>query len=272
MLNANNSIANSANSTVNKTVGNPSNYPNTFKNSVGMEFVKIPAGSGLMGSLPTEWQRDENESPQHQVNIGYEFYLGKYEVTQDEYEKVTGTNPSTFKNCPRCPVETVSWNDAIDFIAKLNAKNDGYIYRLPSETEWEYAARAKSTTPFGIGDGNIVSSDQANFDGRHPFKDSPKGKYLERTAPVGNYQPNTFGLYDMHGNVWEWCEDIYQNNYNGLSTDGSANINLGNSNLRLLRGGAWVNIGNGVRSAVRVGLPPANRLDFNGFRVAITLK
>ena len=143
---------------------------------------------------------------------------------------------------------------------------------MPSEAEWEYAARARSTTPFGIGDGNILSSDQANFDGRHPFKDSPKGKYLERTAPVGNYQPNTFGLYDMHGNVWEWCEDIYQNNYNGLSTDGSANINLGNSTLRAIRGGAWVNIGNGVRSAVRLGLPPTNRLDFNGFRVAITLK
>lgn len=250
----------------------PSNLPNNFKNSIGMEFIKIPAGTFVMGSPSNEWQRDKSESPQREVVIGYEFYLGKYEVTQEEYEKIMGTNPSTFKNCPRCPVENVSWNDAKDFLAKLNAKNDGYDYRLPSEAEWEHAARAGTVTPFSIGDGNNLSSDQANFDGRNPFRDAPKGRYLERTTTVGSYPPNPFGLYDMNGNVWEWCEDIYQENYNGLGTDGSANLRLGNANARILRGGSWINIGNGLRSAVRLGNPINNRLSYNGFRVAVTIK
>ena len=250
----------------------PSNLPSNIKNSIGIEFVKIPSGIFTMGSPANEWQRDKNESPQRDVTIGHEFYLGKFEITQEEYEKVTGTNPSTFKNCPRCPVENVSWDDAKDFIAKLNAKNDGYEYRLPSEAEWEYASRAGTTTPFSIGDGNNLSSDLANFDGRHPFRNAQKGQYLERTTQVGSYPPNPFGLFDMNGNVWEWCEDIYQENYEGLSTDGSPNLSVGNSGIKILRGGAWVNIGNGMRSAVRLGNPSGNRLSYNGFRVAITIK
>ncbi|NJM53511.1 MAG: formylglycine-generating enzyme family protein [Blastocatellia bacterium] len=253
-------------------INTPSNLPNTFKNSIGMEFVKIPSGTFVMGSPTNEWQRDKSESPQREVSVGYEFYLGKFEVIQEEYQKIMGTNPSTFKDCPRCPVENVNWSDAKEFIAKLNAKNDGYEYRLPNEAEWEHAARAGTVTPFSIGDGNNLSSDLANFDGRNPFRDAPKGRYLERTTTVGSYPPNPFGLYDMNGNVWEWCEDIYQENYNGLSTDGSANLSLGNANARILRGGSWINIGNGLRSAVRLGLPPANRLSYNGFRVAVIIK
>lgn len=220
---------NSIGSAENKIVINPSsNLPNNIKNSIGMEFVKIPSGVFTMGSPANEWQRDKNESPQREVNIGNEFYLGKYEVTQEEYQKIMGINPSNFKDCPRCPVENINWNDAKEFIFKLNSLNDGYEYRLPSEAEWEFAARAGKTTPFTIGDGNNLSSDLANFDGRNPFRDAPKGKYLERTAFVGSYPPNPFGLYDMNGNVWEWCEDIYKENYEGLGKDGSANINSGN--------------------------------------------
>jgi formylglycine-generating enzyme required for sulfatase activity len=268
-LNANDANNLSAPKTLTAT---PSNKPHTFKNSTGMEFVKLPPGLFLMGSPANEWQRGNNESPQREVIINYEFYLGKYEVTQEEYEKVTGANPSTFKNCPRCPVENVSWHDAKDFIAKLNAKNDGYEYRLPSEAEWEYASRAGKSTPFSLGDGNNLSSDLANFDGRHPFRDAPKGRYLESTTAVGSYPPNPFGLFDLNGNVWEWCEDIYQENYEGLGTDGSANLSQGDSNSRILRGGGWVNIGNGVRSAVRLGMSSSTRLHYYGFRVAVSIK
>lgn len=250
----------------------PSNLPNAFKNQIGMEFVKIPPGKFLMGSPEDEWQRDKNESPQHEVIIDYEFYLGKYEVTQEEYQKVTGTNPSNFKDCPRCPVELISWNDAKDFIAKLNGQNDGYEYRLPSEAEWEYAARGGTTTLVGVGDGTDLSSAQANFDGNHPLRNAPKGKYLQRTNIVGSYQPNAFGLYDMHGNVWEWCEDIYQNTYEGLSVDGSPNEKPNELNLRVVRGGGWVNVGAGMRSAVRSGSLPTNRLNFNGLRVVAKLR
>lgn len=270
-VNKSDSIVNSGDKKVAVTA-TPSNLPTTFKNSVGMEFIKILPGKFVMGSPSDEWQRDKNESPQREVAINYEFYLGKYEVTQEEYQKVTGNNPSDFKNCPRCPVEMVSWNDAKEFIAKLNAQNDGYEYRLPTEAEWEYAARAGTNTAFSIGDGNNLSSEFANFDGNHPFKNASKGKYLQRTMPVSSYPPNPWGLFDMNGNVWEWCEDNYQNSYENLATDGSANTTAGNPSQKITRGGAWINIGNGVRSAVRLGLLETTRLGYNGFRVAVVAK
>jgi formylglycine-generating enzyme required for sulfatase activity len=253
-------------SNMSKTSGNPQ----TFKNSIGMEFVKIPSGSFMMGSPTSEKDRWDNESPQHKVTINYEFYLGKYEVTQEEYEKVMGTNPSSFKNCPRCPVEQVSWNDAQEFIKKLNAKKDGYEYRLPSEAEWEYAARGgKEGKVFGVGDGNNLSSEEANFDGNYPYGNASKGKYLAKTVNVGSYKPNDFGLYDMHGNVWEWVADIYNKDYNGLSVGGSANMSVGDSSLRVLRGGSWNNDGLVCRSAFRFWVAPDFRYYDLGFRVAV---
>jgi formylglycine-generating enzyme required for sulfatase activity len=261
----------SPNNLVNKLANQPSSSPtgNTIKNSIGMEFVKIPAGSFMMGSPTSEKDRSDDEGPQRRVTINYEFYLGKYEVTQEEYEKVMGTNPSNFKNCPRCPVEQVSWNDAKSFIQKLNAKNDGYEYRLPSEAEWEYAARGGTTTPFGIGNGNSLSSEQANFDGNYPYGNAPKGKDLQKTVNVGSYQANAFGLFDMHGNVWEWCEDIWKDNYSGLSADGSANVSVGDSSLRVLRGGSWYGDGHLLRSAVRLRNAPADRYFDYGFRLVL---
>ncbi len=250
-----------------------SNNPDTFKNSIGMEFVKIPSGSFTMGSPTSETYSRDNERPQHRVTIEYEFYLGKYEVTQEEYEKVTGTNPSNFKNCPKCPVESVTWKEANEFIKKLNTKNDGYEYRLPSEAEWEYAARGgKEGQVFGIGDGNNLSSSQANFDGNDPYGNAAKGNYLIKTVNVGSYQPNAFGLYDMHGNVWEWCEDIYKDSYSGLSANGSANMSGKDSDSRVLRGGSWVNYGILVRSAVRNWNSPDNRNYYSGFRVAVRVR
>ena len=258
---------------------------NTFKNSIGMEFVKIPSGSFMMGSgiaerqeafrVAKRWSWDatlewfKDEGPIRKVIIGYEFYLGKYEVTQEEYEKVMETNPSRFEGCPKCPVENVNWNDAKDFIRKLNSENDGYEYRLPSEAEWEYAARGgKEGQAFGIGDGKNLSSEQANFNGNYPYGNALKGKYLQKTVPIGSYQPNPFGLYDMHGNLNEWCEDIYADSYSNLSADGSANVTIGDSKMRVLRGGAWLNIISFARSATRrLRYDPDERNDVVGFRI-----
>lgn len=243
--------------------------PETFTNSIGMEFVKIPSGSFMMGSPTSESGRDSDEGPPQRVRINYDFYLGKYEVTQEQYQAVMRTNPSYFKNCPKCPVDSISWNDAKEFIKKLNAKNAGYEYRLPSEAEWEYAARAGKDTPFGIGDGSNLSSSQANFNGNYPYGNAPKGPYLEKTAPVGSYQPNEWGLYDMSGNVWEWCEDIYKDSYSGLSADGSANMSVGDLSYRVLRGSSWFNYGFVLRSATanrKRNVPDARNYD-DGFRL-----
>jgi formylglycine-generating enzyme required for sulfatase activity len=177
-----------------------------------------------------------------------------------------GDNPSYFKDCgANCPVEQVSWDDIQIFLKRLNSRDSQSQYRLPSEAEWEYAARAGTTTAFAFGDS--LNSSQANFDGNYPYGNAPKGKYLQKTINVGSYQPNAFGLYDMHGNVWEWVQDIYKNNYSEVSADGSANVSVGDLSMRVLRGGSWLNYGNGCRSASRFGDAPATRYADYGFRL-----
>jgi formylglycine-generating enzyme required for sulfatase activity len=241
------------------------NIPKTFKNPVGMEFVLVPAGTFMMGSPTSEKSRRDDET-QHRVTISKDFYLGKYEVTQEEYEKVMEKNPSYFKNCPRCPVEQVSWGDAQEFIKKLNAKGEG-TYRLPTEAEWEYAARAGTTTPFGVGDGNNLSSSQANFDGNYPYGNGAKGKYLGKTAAVGSYSANSWGLYDMHGNVWEWCAD-WDGEYSSSAQTDPAGPSSGSG--RVIRGGSWSSIGMYLRSAFRNRNTPSNGYNHIGFRVLRT--
>jgi len=238
-----------------------------MKNDIGMEFSWIPSGSFMMGSPNSEADRLQEEGPQRLVTMARGFWMGRYEVTQGQYEAVMGTNPSGFKTCGKdCPVEQVSWNDAKEFISKLNARNDGFVYSLPSEAEWEYAARAGTTTAFAFGDS--LSSTQANFDGNYPYGNAPKGPNLERTTKVGSYRPNAWGLYDMHGNVREWVEDIYnKDGYAGLPTDGSANTLRGDSSFRVLRGGPWGTFGGGSRSAYRLWDSPTLRLNYGGFRV-----
>lgn len=241
------------------------------KNSLGMELVYIPSGSFMMGSHTDEKWRADNEGPQHSVTIGYDFWIGKYEVTQEEYKAVMAVNPSGFKNCQRCPVDQVSWDDAKKYIQKLNARNDGYEYRLPTEAEWEYAARSGTTTIFAFG--NSLSSSQANFNGNFPYGNVSEGEYKKRTVPVGSYKPNAWGLYDMHGNVYEWVEDIYnESGYKGLPTDGSANINKGDSTERVLRGGSWDDDGYFLRSAYRNLASTSDRFNIFGFRVVARLK
>ena len=203
-------------------------------NGVTLEMVKIPGGRFLMGSPETEAGREDDEGPQHYVDVP-EFFMGKYPVTQAEWEAVMGNNPSYFKGANR-PVENVSWNDATEFCQKLS-QITGKKYSLPSESQWEYACRAGTTTPFSFG--KTITSELVNFNGNYTYADAAKGKYRKETTDVGIFPPNAFGLYDMHGNVWEWCQDVWHSNYNGAPTDGNAWETGGDSNYRLLRGGSW---------------------------------
>jgi formylglycine-generating enzyme required for sulfatase activity len=232
----------------------------TFRNRQGIDFVLLPSGDFMMGSNDYN-----NEKPVHKVTISQPFYMGKYEVTQAQWQAVMGSNPSKFNTCADCPVEQVSWNDAQEFIKKLNAQNDGYTYRLPSEAEWEYAARAGTTTAFAFG--NSLDSTQANFDGNYPYGGAAKGVYRQKTTSVGEFAPNAWGLYDMHGNVWEWVEDIYKDSYANLPTDGSANVSRGDSSFRVLRGGSWSVFGLVCRSAFRYWVAPDFRLSSFGLRL-----
>ena len=215
------STANTANTTVTKG--------EERKNSIGMEFVSIPAGSFEMGSTA-----NDDEKPVHTVKISQGFLMGKYEVTRGQWEGVMGNNPRSFIKCGKdCPVEDVSWDDAKEFIAKLNAKNDGFVYSLPSEAQWEYAARAGT-----MGDyyGNL---DDIAWYGNN------SGSTMH---PVGKKQPNAFGLYDMSGNVWEWCEDWYGIYSGGNQTDPKG---ASSGEYRVFRGGGSNDLGAYSRSAYR---------------------
>ena len=215
-----------------------------------------------MGSPDSEAERGSNESPQHQVTVP-SFYIGKYELTQAQYQVILGTKLVSVKGNNR-PVERVSWNGAVEFCEKLSQKT-GKKYRLPSEAEWEYACRAGTTTPFYFGES--ITPDLVNYNGNYAYASAPKGKYRQQTTDVGTFPPNAFGLYDMHGNVWEWCQDDYKENYIDAPTDGSASTNQSASS-KLLRGGSWYFNPVYCRSAYRLGRN-ADRLNINiGFRVA----
>ena len=215
-------------------------------------MVVIPAGSFRMGDL--SGGGDNNEKPTHPVTIPRPFAVGKYEVTQAEWRAVMGSNPSHFKG-DRNPVEQVSWDDAQDFVRRLGTKT-GKQYRLLTEAEWEYAARAGTATEYFWGNG--FDSSRANNNGN-------------RTVPVGRYAPNSFGLHDMHGNVWEWVEDCWHTSYRGAPSGGDAWTTGGNCRVRVLRGGSWSYIPGDLRSAIRYWGTTDDRDDINGFRVARTL-
>jgi uncharacterized protein (TIGR02996 family) len=244
-------------------------------NSIGMELVLIPAGTFLMGSPELEPERTSDEHPQHLVRLTESFYLGTSLVTQQQYHQLLKRNPSRFKAGSggglAHPVEHVSWYDAMAFCEKLSRRlgerRAGLVYRLPTEAEWEYACRAGTTSPFFWGDS--ASSLQANFDGNLPYGNAPVGPDLQATSPVGDYPPNAFGLFDMHGNLWEWCNDWYREHYYRRCT--RENPKGPRSGFeRVLRGGSWNYCGGFTRSADRGKLPPAYRDAHMGFRVAIT--
>jgi len=241
-----------------------------FVNSIGMKFVYIQPGTFMMGSPSNEPKRESDER-QHKVTLTKGFYMGTTEVTQGQWREIMGNNPSRFKG-DNLPVEQVSWNDCRalqEFIWKLNQQeglNQPYVgnrYRLPTEAQWEYACRAGTTTPFYTG--NCISTDQANYNGNHPMPSCSKGMYRKKTVEVASFSPNAWGLYDMHGNVWEWCEDRYEKNYpSGHVTDPKC---PSSGTARVLRGGSWYDYAGFVRSANRSGNDPGLRYDNYGFRV-----
>ncbi len=249
-----------------KIVNRYSKQAKLFKEDLGngitLEMVLIPAGSFEMGSPLGEKDRDKNEGPQHKVNVPT-FLMGKFAVTQEQYKQVMGNNPSGFQGDKR-PVERVFWNSAIEFCQKLSQKT-GHKYRLPSEAEWEYACRAGTTTPFYCGE--TITTDLANYDGTEPYGSEPKGKSRGQTTDVGSFPANSFGLYDMHGNVWEWCQDTWHDSYNGVPTNGSEWVNNKDNQERLLRGGSWYSLPAYCRSACRNNYYPDYVNADYGFRV-----
>lgn len=200
-------------------------------NALGMRFAWIPAGTFLQGSPPQEEGHQENEF-QHRVTLSRGFYLGVTPVTQAEWQAIQGNNPSHFKGDSR-PVEQASWSDCQEFCRRLS-QTDGKIYRLPTEAQWEYACRSGTTTPYHFGD--ALSTDQANYDGSQNFGRGRKGPSRQQTTPVASFPPNAWGLYDMHGNVWEWCQDWYGDYPRSDATDP---VGVEQGQCRVLRGGAW---------------------------------
>ncbi len=215
-------------------------------NGIALEMVQIPEGTCMMGSPITEMRRKRNENIQHKVNVP-SFFIGKYLVIQSQYQEIMGNNPAGFNGNNR-PVEKVSWNDVVEFCRKLSEKT-GRNYRLPSEAEWEYACRAGTTTPFNFGE--TINTDLVNYDGtRSSYALARTGTYRNQTTEVGIFPPNAFGLYDMHGNLWEWCEDTWHESYNNAPSDGSAWLG-GDDNYRVLRGGSFISFSDYCRSAQR---------------------
>ncbi|MDR1311554.1 MAG: formylglycine-generating enzyme family protein [Burkholderiaceae bacterium] len=235
-----------------------SHFDKTVTNSLDMEFVLIPAGEFMMGSADDDPDADKDEKPAHRVTISQPFYLGRYEVTQAQWEAVTGKNPSKFKGRSN-PVGNVSWNDVQEFIERLNRKEGTKKYCLPTEAEWEYAARAGTTTQYSFG------NDKGNL-GQHAWYKDNSG---HKTHPVGQKQPNPWGLYDMHGNVWEWVQDWYDEIYYAKSSASDPRGPSEGSN-RVLRGSSWDYDARSLRSAFRSYYSPEDRNECYGFRLAFS--
>jgi formylglycine-generating enzyme required for sulfatase activity len=237
----------------------------TLFNSLGMIFVLVPPGSFRMGSPANEAGRNSDET-HHRVTISEPFYMQTTEVTQRQWREVMGNSPSYFKGSgDECPVEQVAWNDVQEFIRRLNHMFETSKYRLPTEAEWEYACRAGTDTQFFFG--NCLSTDDANYDGNYPMSGCAAGEDRKGPVPVGSFSPNAWGLYDMHGNVWEWCQDWY-----GALSDGDAADPTGPSSGfgRTNRGGSWFDTARSCRSAYRYNHDPNSRYNYLGFRLAMT--
>jgi len=269
-----------------------SSYTETTS-GLNLEMIAVKGGKFTMGSPTSEVDRSSDES-QHEVNLS-DFYIGKYEVSQAEYQAIMGKNESSFKGS-NLPVENINWYDAIEFCnalskkaglqayynidktnkdpnnsnssddikwtVSINANANGY--RLPTEAEWEYAARGGTSTPFAFG--NNLTTSQANYDGNYPYNGNAKGEYRQKTVAVNSFKPNDYGLYNMHGNVWEWCWDWYGTYSNNQTNPTGAN----SGSDRVLRGGSWGGSAEGCRSAYRGYIDPNYRYNHCGFRLSRT--
>ncbi|MCZ8127870.1 MAG: SUMF1/EgtB/PvdO family nonheme iron enzyme [Microcystis sp. LE19-114.1B] len=256
-------------------------YSEDLGNGITLEMVAIPGGTFLMGTEDEEierlvkkfgWDGFRSERPQHRVTVS-SFYMGRYPITQAQWKAIAATakididletNPSRFKG-DELPVERVNWYQATEFCKRLSRETK-QEYRLPSEAEWEYACRAGTTTPFYFGE--TITGKFANYRASETYAEEAKGEYRQQTTPVGQFPPNAFGLYDMHGNVWEWCADTWHDNYDGAPTDGSVWIKNGDDNRSPRRGGSWYIMPDNCRSAYR-DLNNRRGLNFldDGFRV-----
>ena len=222
-------------------------------------------GTFLMGSPANEPERYDNET-QHPVTLSRGFWIAETPVTQALWEVFMGDNPSRFKGA-ELPVENVSWDDAQRFISKLNGMKPELQLCLPTEAQWEYACRAGTSTPFYFGDN--ITTDQVNYDGNYPYHNGKKGEDRSQTIEVKALPPNRWGLYQMHGNVWEWCQDWYETQYPTQPVTDPQGAASGTN--RVLRGGSWFSIGRYCRSALRLASDPANRIYYYGFRLALGL-
>jgi|GEM_PF-2480364 len=244
-------------------------YRQSIKQVAALDMVYVPGGQFHMGSPITETHRQKTESPKHLVNVST-FFMGKHPITQAQWQVIMEDNPSQFQGAD-LPVEGVSWLAAVEFCQKLSVAT-GQTYRLPSEAEWEYAARAGTKTPFCIGE--TLITDLANYDGRYTYGKGPKGIFRKTTNKVGIFSGNAFGLYDMHGQVWEWCQDHWHNSYDGAPTNGTAWVNEGDTKThRVRRGGSWYDGPHACRSAFRYRSLPNSYQNSFGLRVVCqTLK
>ena len=258
------------------------NLPN---GAVPLEMALIPKGKFTIGSPNSEKNRGSNESPQHEVNFPQDFYMGRYAVTQAQWLAVMGKFTDEFNKSAdgklkgdNRPMIYVSWHEVREFCKRLTATlpaNRG-TYRLPTEAEWEYACRAGTTTPFHFGE--TITPSLVNYDGNNPYANAPKGEYRKQTVDVNSFSPNAWALHQMHGNVWEWCLDEYDDSYskkssnlknNGSEPYGDMNVNDNDTRYRLLRGGSWFDYAWDCRAAVRFGNDARNQSNGFGFRLLL---
>ncbi|NMG59708.1 formylglycine-generating enzyme family protein [Geitlerinema sp. P-1104] len=247
-------------------------FSEPLSDEVGLDMVQIPGGTFLMGSPHEELKNHPNEQPRHSVSVP-SFFMGRYPITQaqwrvvaayPEVERELKPDPSRFKGENR-PVERVSWEDAVEFCQRLSV-NTSRSYRLPSEAEWEYACRAGTQTPFHFGE--TLTDELANYDATKVYGRGVIGEHRGETTEVGQFSPNNFGLHDMHGNVWEWCQDDWHGNYEGAPEDGSAWLDENSTeNKKVLRGGSWFHYPRNCRCAIRYYFTRVNFYNLGGFRV-----
>jgi formylglycine-generating enzyme required for sulfatase activity len=240
-------------------------YVENLGNGIHLDMIIISAGIFQMGS--SRQHGNTEEQPQHLVTIK-SFMLGKFLVTQAQWKAVIGKLPACRFKGDRLPIEQVSWDAAQKFCEQLS-NNTGRNYRLPSESQWEYACRAGSATPFSFGE--TLTTDVANFCGEHIYRHEPQGLYRHVTTEAGAFPPNAFGLHDMHGNLWEWCQDSWMDDYSSTPRDENSYEDHKNA-YRVARGGSWHEPGENCRSAARVRFLASEADDFIGFRVSCDIR